>query len=66
MFVKLGNAIFKLFSIFFCDLKNLPKNKKIFPDINDDFFNPIILNIKKKKIIIIVSIRYLKNLNTFI
>ena len=50
MFVKLGNAIFKLSSIFFCDLKNLPKTIKIFPDIYDDFFNPIILNIKKRKL----------------
>ena len=29
MFVKLGNAIFKLFSIFFCDLKKLIYEKKV-------------------------------------
>lgn len=49
----------------FLDRNNGPKNLKILEEIKDEILTPKILKIMKKNIINKNSIRYLKNLITF-
>ena len=66
MSVIFGNALTKFSEIIFFDLNNGPKRVNIFPEIKVDIVIPKILKIIKKNIIIINSIKYLKNLIIFI
>ena len=56
----------EVFDNSFLDLNNGPKKVKIFPEINEESFNPKILNKKKKIIIITNSKKYLIKLIIFI